>query len=153
MPLAGPQPTCSHPHTAAYPPAGAGKRKGPRAPGGILPPALLRWFSGLNCYVILDGHPRLVAAIAENREPTVLVLSRAPSGDRTKTGTDKALSTFHLTMSIPDGPHPVTDRQGSARAASHLLATRLHKLKVDHAPTRAWPMPAAHRPGLGPPLT
>ncbi|MGW2157615.1 hypothetical protein [Nonomuraea sp. NPDC001699] len=31
---------------------------------GILPPALLWWFSGLHCYVILDGHDRLVAAFA-----------------------------------------------------------------------------------------
>ncbi|MGW9116589.1 hypothetical protein ACWGRV_08040 [Streptomyces sp. NPDC055663] len=120
---------------------------------GILPPALLWWFSGLNCYVILDGHARLVAAIAENQEPAVLALSRAPSKDQTKGGTDKALSTYHLTMSILDGPHPVTDRQGSARAASHLLATQLHNLKVAYGPTRAWPMPAAHRPGLSTPLT
>ncbi|MFI6921807.1 hypothetical protein ACIBIZ_17815 [Nonomuraea spiralis] len=107
---------------------------------GILPPALLWWFSGLNCYVILDGHDRLVAAIAENRKPAVLVLSRAPSEEQTKTGTDRALSTYHLTMSLLADPHPVTDHQGSTRAASHLLATQLHKLKVDYAPTRAWPM-------------
>ncbi|MFF2010591.1 hypothetical protein ACFVWY_16155 [Streptomyces sp. NPDC058195] len=118
---------------------------------GILPPALLWWFSGLNCYVVLDGHARLVAALAENREPAVLVLSRAPSGEQTRTGTDRALSAYHLTMSVLDGPHPVTDRQGAARDASRLLATQLHHLAVDYAPTRAWPMPAAHRPGLGTP--
>ncbi|MGW3499042.1 hypothetical protein [Streptomyces sp. NPDC001020] len=115
---------------------------------GILPPALLWWFSGLNCYVILDGHARLVAAIAENREPAVLVLSRSASEEQTRTRTDKALSTYHFTMSILDGPHPVTNRQNWARAASHLLATQLHNLKVDYAPTRAWPMPAAHRSDL-----
>ncbi|MFF8504385.1 hypothetical protein ACF07L_27575 [Streptomyces anulatus] len=106
---------------------------------GILPPVLLWWFSGLHCYVILDGHARLVAAVAEDREPAVLVLSRARSEEQTRTGRDKALSDHHLTMSILDGPHPVADREGAARSASHLLATQLHRLEVDYAPTRAWP--------------
>jgi len=118
---------------------------------GVLPPVLLWWFSGLNCYVILDGHARLAAAVAENREPAVLALSRAQSEERARAGTDKALSTYHLTMSVLDGPHLLTDRRAPARAASRLLATQLHDIEVGHAPTRAWPMPVAHRTGPGTP--
>ncbi|MEV7360645.1 hypothetical protein [Kitasatospora sp. NPDC091276] len=108
---------------------------------GVLAPVLLWWFSGLNCHAVLDGHARLGAAIAENREPAVLVLSRAPSEERTRARTDKALSTYRLTMSLLDGPHPVADRQGLASAAGRLLATQLHGPEAGHAPTRAWPMP------------
>ncbi|MFD4395114.1 hypothetical protein [Kitasatospora sp. NPDC058478] len=109
---------------------------------GILAPVLLWWFSGLNCHAVLDGHARLGAAIAENREPAVLVLSRAPSREQTGARTDSALSTYRLTMSLLDGPHPVTDRQGLAGAAGRLLAAQLHSLKADYAPTRAWPLPS-----------
>ncbi|MER7083710.1 hypothetical protein SAMN02982929_01859 [Saccharopolyspora kobensis] len=97
---------------------------------------LLWWFSGLHCYAILDGHARLIAAIADNREPPILVLSRAPSEEQTRAATDKALATYRGTMSILDDPHPVADRRGAARAASHLLATQLHELKVGYALTR-----------------
>ncbi|MET9378657.1 hypothetical protein ABZX98_31735 [Streptomyces sp. NPDC002992] len=36
---------------------------------GILPPVLLWWVSGLDCHLLLDGHARLAAAIAEDVEP------------------------------------------------------------------------------------
>lgn len=45
-----------------------------QARDGTLPPVLLWWISGLACHVLLDGHDRLVAALAEEREPPVLVL-------------------------------------------------------------------------------
>ncbi|WP_329125189.1 hypothetical protein [Streptomyces sp. NBC_01465] len=46
---------------------------------GVLPPVLLWWLSGLNSLVVLDGHDRLVAALAEGGRPSVVVLTRAPS--------------------------------------------------------------------------
>ncbi|MCX5386521.1 hypothetical protein [Streptomyces sp. NBC_00083] len=48
---------------------------------GVLPPVLLWWISGLNSPVVLDGHDRLTAALAEGGRPELLVLTRAvPDG-------------------------------------------------------------------------
>jgi hypothetical protein len=46
---------------------------------GIAPPALLWWVGGLDTLVLLDGHDRVVAALAEETVPQVVVLS--PAGD------------------------------------------------------------------------
>ncbi|MGC5701030.1 hypothetical protein J4P02_12590 [Pseudomonas sp. NFXW11] len=46
-----------------------------KAREGSLPPILLWYVSGLNSYLILDGHYRLQAAIDENLPPEFLVLS------------------------------------------------------------------------------
>ncbi|MEV0902081.1 hypothetical protein [Actinoplanes sp. NPDC049802] len=46
-----------------------------QARDGILPPVLLWWVSGLDCHLLLDGHDRLVAALAEDRAPAVLTVS------------------------------------------------------------------------------
>ncbi|MFD7071553.1 hypothetical protein ACFV97_30475 [Streptomyces sp. NPDC059913] len=107
---------------------------------GVLPPVLLWWFSGLDRYVVLDGHARLAAALAEDREPAALALSRAPSEERAVAGTDRALSAYRLTLSVLDGPHPVADREHVVRAAGRLLTDRLSDVATDRAPTRAWPM-------------
>jgi hypothetical protein len=60
---------------------------------GILAPALLWWVSGLQTLLVLDGHDRIAAALAEGAAPPVLVLapaedpewiaaaSRFPTGD------------------------------------------------------------------------
>lgn len=48
---------------------------------GVLPPVLLWWVSGFNSPVVLDGHDRLTAALAEGGRPELLVLTRAmPDG-------------------------------------------------------------------------
>lgn len=49
----------------------------PTACGGRITslPVLLWWISGLDCYVILDGHDRILAAIAEDREPPFMALA------------------------------------------------------------------------------
>jgi hypothetical protein len=51
---------------------------------GSLPPILMMWMSGLERLVLLDGHDRLAAALAEGGMPEVMVLSLAdedaPSG-------------------------------------------------------------------------
>ena len=41
---------------------------------GTLPPVLLMWVRGLQLFVILDGHDRLAASIAEKKIPEVLFL-------------------------------------------------------------------------------
>jgi hypothetical protein len=44
---------------------------------GVLPPALLWWVSGLNTLLVLDGHDRITAAVAEHTLPEVVVLAPA----------------------------------------------------------------------------
>ncbi|WP_433327167.1 hypothetical protein [Spirillospora sp. CA-294931] len=48
---------------------------------GALPPLLLWWVSGLDGWLLLDGHARLAAALAEDVTPPALELARAPSPD------------------------------------------------------------------------
>jgi hypothetical protein len=47
---------------------------------GSLPPILMMWMSGLERLVILDGHDRLAAALAEGGLPEVMILSLADEG-------------------------------------------------------------------------
>ena len=47
--------------------------------GPGLPPVLLWAQSGLDGYLVLDGHDRLVAALADGTTPRTLVLSREPA--------------------------------------------------------------------------
>ncbi|GIJ79218.1 hypothetical protein SAMN05443287_102510 [Micromonospora phaseoli] len=51
---------------------------------------MLWWISGLDCYVVLDGHDRLVAAVAEAQEPPLLALSTV-AGDRVAADTEVAV--------------------------------------------------------------
>ena len=53
--------------------AGASRVKAYRkqARDGSLPPVLVWWVSGLDCAVVLDGHDRLAAALAEGVRPQV----------------------------------------------------------------------------------
>lgn len=46
---------------------------------GVLPPLLLWWVSGLDGWLLLDGHARLASALAEGLLPPMLELSLAPS--------------------------------------------------------------------------
>ncbi|MYU24532.1 hypothetical protein [Streptomyces sp. SID8352] len=71
----------------------------------------------------------------------MLVLARAPSGERVRTGTDRAVAAHRLTMALVDGPRPVADPRGTAPAAGRLLADQVRALMTEHGPTRARPAP------------
>ncbi|MGI3198791.1 hypothetical protein ACRJ4W_09550 [Streptomyces sp. GLT-R25] len=61
---------------------------------GTLPPVLLWWVSGLDCHLILDGHARLAAAIAESVEPPLLQLHRTVSRDDLAARVDEAVGSY-----------------------------------------------------------
>ncbi|MET9621586.1 hypothetical protein ABZZ37_12555 [Streptomyces sp. NPDC006464] len=114
-----------------------------QARAGILPPLLLWWVSGLDCYVVLDGHARLAAAVAEDVEPSVVVLRRTtPHGERAR-GEAEAAEAYegelarHRALMARHGPG-VPDGAESAGAA---LARRLEELRTGNRPTWAWPLP------------
>ncbi|MGW4161805.1 hypothetical protein [Streptomyces sp. NPDC004788] len=43
---------------------------------GVLPPVLLWWYEAFDGWLLLDGHDRAVAALAEGRDPEAVVLAR-----------------------------------------------------------------------------
>ncbi|MEU2075140.1 hypothetical protein [Streptomyces sp. NPDC013489] len=110
---------------------------------GTLPPVLLWWVSGLDCHLILDGHARLAAAIAESVEPPVLELYRAVPSDDLAARTDDAVGFYEDELArcaelravhgptVPDG----------AATAGPLLARRLHDLGTSGRPTWCLPLP------------
>ncbi|MFE6163003.1 hypothetical protein ACFQ7F_29275 [Streptomyces sp. NPDC056486] len=118
-----------------------------QARDGTLPPVLLWWMSGLDSHLVLDGHARLAAAIAESVEPAVLELRRTAPQDEVDSGTERAVATYESELArftalraaqgtrVPDG----------AEFAGPALARRLEKLRTAQRPTWAWPLPGGVR--------
>ncbi|GAA5017110.1 hypothetical protein [Streptomyces siamensis] len=110
---------------------------------GALPPVLLWWVSGLDCHVILDGHARLAAAIAESVELPLLHLNRSVPRDDLDVRIDDAVGSYERELArfaalravhgpaVPDG----------ATIAGPQLARRLHGLDTAAQLTWAWPLP------------
>ncbi|WP_251094174.1 hypothetical protein [Streptomyces sp. Caat 7-52] len=114
-----------------------------QARDGTLPPVLLWWVSGLDCHLILDGHARLAAAIAESLTPPLLHLHRTAPVDEVDEGTERAVRLYEAELArfaelrerqgpaVPDG----------AAVAGPSLARRLRELRTEQRPTWAWPLP------------
>ncbi|MFE1551018.1 hypothetical protein [Streptomyces sp. NPDC058718] len=123
---------------------------------GILPPVFAWWISGLNSPVVLDGHDRLTAALAEGGRPRVLLLSRAMDAARIALWSERPVMEYEKRVAALEGP------LAPARAAhqSRDLAAQLQAIDRSPALTRAWPFPggpaawdaaaAAHVPGWAP---
>ncbi|OIJ99343.1 hypothetical protein BIV25_09995 [Streptomyces sp. MUSC 14] len=113
-----------------------------QARDGTLPPVLLWWVSGLDCHLILDGHARLAAAIAESTAPSVLHLHRTAPSDEVAAGTERAVHHYEAELArfaelravhgsaVPDG----------AALAGPELARRLGDLHTGQRPSWAWPL-------------
>lgn len=114
-----------------------------QARDGTLPPVLLWWVSGLDCHLVLDGHARLAAAIAESVTPPLLHLHRTAPYDEVAAGTEQAVRRYEAELArfaelrtvhgghVPDG----------AAVAGPPLARRLRELYTEQRPTWAWPLP------------
>ncbi|MGW0608577.1 hypothetical protein [Streptomyces sp. NPDC002640] len=114
-----------------------------QAADGTLPPVLLWWVSGLDCHLLLDGHARLAAAIAESTDPPLLHLRRTAPADEVAAGTERAAAEYASELArfaalrarigprVPDG----------AAEAGPVLARRLAALRTGTRPTWAWPLP------------
>ncbi|GIJ39169.1 hypothetical protein [Micromonospora andamanensis] len=125
---------------------------------GILPPVLLWWISGLDCHVVLDGHDRLVAALAEDGQPPLLTLSLT-SRHRVDVDTDAAVHRYAgTTEAVRHQVAAGTPGAAEALAAVHRrLARDLRSVGAGYGTTRAWPLrggpatwhrlAAAHAPG------
>ncbi|MFF0739114.1 hypothetical protein ACFYVL_01830 [Streptomyces sp. NPDC004111] len=110
---------------------------------GTLPPVLLWWVSGLDCHLVLDGHARLAAAIAESVEPPLLHLHRTVPGDDLAARIDDAVDFYAYEMArfaSLRAVHGPTVPDGAATAGPQ-LARLLHDLNTVQQPTWAWPLP------------
>ncbi|GIJ31148.1 hypothetical protein [Micromonospora sediminimaris] len=108
---------------------------------GVLPPVLLWWISGLDCHVVLDGHDRLVAALAEDGQPPLLRLSSV-SQHQVDGDTDTAVRRYSTTteavrLQVAAGTPGAAD----ALAAVHRrLARKLSRVGTGYGTSRAWPL-------------
>ncbi|WP_406490192.1 hypothetical protein [Streptomyces phaeochromogenes] len=110
---------------------------------GTLPPVLLWWVSGLDCHLILDGHARLAAAIAESVEPPLLQLHRTVSRDDLAARVDEAVGFYEdelARFTELRAVHGPTVPDGAATAGPQLVRL-LHDLNTVEQPTWAWPLP------------
>ncbi|MFI6349717.1 hypothetical protein [Streptomyces sp. NPDC050560] len=102
---------------------------------GTLAPVLLWWVSFLDGWVLLDGHDRAAAALAEGAPPACVELVRVPD-DAAWRASAAGLSEAHrhLTDRLaarPAGPHTARQRHAVERGYAEALAT----LPYDAAPT------------------
>jgi hypothetical protein len=110
---------------------------------GMLPPVLLWWASGLDCQLILDGHARLAAAIADSVEPPLLQLNRTVPRDDLDARIDEAVGFYEYELARfaeLRAIHGPTVPDGAATAAPQLVH-RLQDLTTTEQPTSAWPLP------------
>ncbi|MFF5971037.1 hypothetical protein ACFY7C_05860 [Streptomyces sp. NPDC012769] len=125
---------------------------------GVLPPVLLWWVSGLNSPVVLDGHDRLVAALAEGGRPAVLLVSRAVDAAYVAACSARPIEEYEYRAAAPADDDPLAGTK--AAMASRRLADALRAIERTPWITRAWPLAggvaawersvAAHVPGWGP---
>ncbi|WP_426404503.1 hypothetical protein ACN9M0_29920 [Streptomyces sp. R-07] len=124
---------------------------------GVLPPVFAWWISGLNSPVVLDGHDRLTAALAEGGRPEVLVLSRAVDADWVARCAARPIRGYEEQVAALDG----TSGAGLLISfESRRLAENLRAITESPDATWAWPFPggapawdaaaAAHVPGWAP---
>jgi hypothetical protein len=110
---------------------------------GVLPPALLWWVSGLNTLLVMDGHDRITAAVAEHTLPEVVVLAPAADPHWISAVQRRPIREYegrleHL-QSLLD--------QGDTLAKEHIanvtrrLAADLGDIARSEGSTRAWPLP------------
>jgi hypothetical protein len=114
-----------------------------QARDGTLPPILLWWISGLCCHVLLDGHDRLVAALAEDREPSVLVL--ALRGDEREKNASRDWAIRHYERAMAQAESQVAAGTSHAFtgfvAVNRRLGEALGDIEKIWGRTRAWPVP------------
>jgi hypothetical protein len=109
----------------------------------LLPPIVLWWVSGLDGWLLLDGHARLVAALAEGVMPPALALGNAerPADQQVwlaKLTADHETAIAHLQRQIAAG-HP--GAQDAERQLSAWYGATIANLTSHPGRTVAWPLP------------
>ncbi|MFD7335556.1 hypothetical protein ACFV98_06080 [Streptomyces violascens] len=82
---------------------------------GTLAPVLLWWVSFLDGWLLLDGHDRAVAALAEGMQPACVELARVPDDTDWRATAEQYTEAYEERMArlaaLPAGPHTARQRQ------------------------------------------
>ncbi|MER6622369.1 hypothetical protein [Streptomyces sp. NPDC000931] len=100
---------------------------------GTLAPVLLWWVTFLDGWLILDGHDRAVAALAEGGEPPCLELVRLTDNEQWRRTADELTEAYRRRAERPAAPH---QRAALERGYADTMAS----LPYDGAPTLTWPL-------------
>lgn len=110
---------------------------------GTVPPILLWWVSSLDCYLLLDGHDRLAACLAEVVEPPLMTLTAVVDADEV----DRQ-NAWSLRRHVETVAHIEREIAKGTPGASGALVTEQRRLADDLVtpnfgakPTRAWMLP------------
>ncbi|MFG2641544.1 hypothetical protein ACGFYP_11310 [Streptomyces sp. NPDC048370] len=105
--------------------------------GGLAP--VLLWRAGaFDGWLLLDGHDRAAAALAEGRTPRTIVLARGEDEDTVAEFLASLPGAYERMMAGGfGGPDPERQREAVSRALSDVAAFAPY----EEARTRAWPIP------------
>jgi len=104
---------------------------------GELPPLLVMWISGLQCYVVLDGHDRLQAAVLEGTTPHALGLNGLREEPLTLT-TAHQMQAERIAATL--GSIPRGGRPYSVDSINRVLIEAFDDRPRVEVVTRAWPL-------------
>jgi hypothetical protein len=107
---------------------------------GILPPVLLWWVSGLAALLVVDGHARLAAALAEGGLPDVVVLARAADPDFAAAYREQAVRDYEHRVGHQQRIEPDPFTTTRIAHLGHSLAVDLRYADRAEGCTRAWPI-------------
>ncbi|MDC0768333.1 hypothetical protein [Streptomyces sp. HD] len=123
------------------PDAGRVKAYRKHAREGTLAPVLLWWVTFLDGWVVLDGHDRAVAALAEERTPECVELSQVPDEEDWRRGVAGVTEGHEHRMrqleALPDDPATERQRAAMERAYAETIAS----LPYGVPPSRFLPLP------------
>ncbi|MFI6032813.1 hypothetical protein ACIBBD_01265 [Streptomyces sp. NPDC051315] len=108
---------------------------------GTLAPVLLWWVSFLDGWLILDGHDRAVAALAEGAEPACVELTRVADEGTWRRTAAEITEAHERAMRRPAGRPGDPDLVPHRAALERGYADVLSCLPYDAAGTATWPLP------------
>ncbi|SDO25578.1 hypothetical protein SAMN04487981_109259 [Streptomyces sp. cf386] len=108
---------------------------------GTLAPVLLWWVTFLDGWLILDGHDRAMAALAEGAEPVCVELKPVADEERWRATADEITTAHGQHMARLDScaPHPNLMHQRAALERGY--ADVIASLPYDTAHTASWALP------------
>jgi hypothetical protein len=112
---------------------------------GTLAPVLMWWVPSLDGWLLLDGHDRAVAALAEGRTPPCVVLTRLRDEELWRRDAEALTEghRHHRERLAARPAAPGTERQQAALERGY--GDAMAGLPYDPSPLRTWPLPGGAR--------